>query len=155
MTTDTLKILDGLDKIETTLARIYRSLSEKKAFSQPVRRFWAAIADEELLHAAVFQKIRTELESDPELDFSIELDWQQLKDFADQAKAAVARARADDITESEAYSLGARIEAELNESRFLRLAATGREDLRRQIARVEAETRKHMVIMTNYAKGVK
>lgn len=155
MSADTIKILKGLEKIESSLARIYRNLSEKRTFSKPVRNFWKTISEEELRHEEVFRKLRQALESDPAFDFSIDIEWDRLKAFADQAKEAVARTKAEDITESEAYSLGARIEAELNESRFLRLIATGRQEVRKQIERVEAETRKHRLIMINYAKGVK
>ena len=155
MSTDIIKILKGLEKIENSLGRLYRNLSEKRTFSKPVRKFWETISEEELHHEAVFRTLRQSLEADPAFDFSIDIEWDRLKAFADQAKEAVARAKAEEITESEAYSLGARIEAELDESRFLRLAVTGREDIRKQIDRVEAETRKHRMIMINYAKGVK
>ncbi|MCX5877610.1 MAG: hypothetical protein NTY44_00665, partial [Deltaproteobacteria bacterium] len=52
------RVLIGLAKIETGLSRVYEKLSGKPCFRQPVKSFWSELANEEMVHAQVFNKIR-------------------------------------------------------------------------------------------------
>jgi hypothetical protein len=60
-----------------------------------------------------------------------------------------------DISESDAYNLCARIEGELDEASFVDRIHMQDDVLNRKLARVKADTRKHKMVLINYARGIK
>jgi hypothetical protein len=60
-----------------------------------------------------------------------------------------------DISEADAYNLCAQIEGELDEASFIDHIQMKDEVLNRKLARVKADTRKHKMVLINYARGIK
>jgi len=148
------RVLIGLAKIETGLSRVYEKLSGKPYFRPQVRTFWSELAGEEMVHAQVFNKIRERVVSDDSFNVHIGSDMDFLKDFVIRAKELVKKAETD-ISEAEAYNLCAQIEGELDEASFVDRIQMQDDVLNRKLARVKADTRKHKMVLINYARGIK
>jgi hypothetical protein len=118
ITRETDRLLIGLAKIETGLSRIYEKLSGKPYFRPQVKSFWSELANEEMIHAQVFNKIREKMVSDDSFQVHIGSDMDFLKKFVDRAKELVKKVETD-ISEAEAYNLCAQIEGELDEASFI------------------------------------
>ncbi|MCU0597190.1 MAG: hypothetical protein MUC98_17245 [Desulfobacterota bacterium] len=151
---DTDRMLIGLAKVETGLSRIYEKLSGKPHFRPQVKTFWLELAKEEMAHAQVFNKIRERVVSDDSLQVRIGSDMDFLKEFVNKAKELVKKVETD-ISEADAYNLCARIEGELDEASFTDRIELQDETLSRKLARVKADTRKHKMVLINYARGIK
>jgi rubrerythrin len=154
ITRETDRVLIGLAKIETGLSRVYEKLAAKPYFRQQVKSFWSELAKEEMVHAQVFNKIRERVVSDDSFQFHVGSDMNFLKDFVNKAKELVTKVETD-ISESDAYNLCARIEGELDEASFIDRIELQDEGLNRKLARVKADTRKHKMVLINYARGIK
>jgi len=148
------RMLIGLAKIETGLSRIYEKLSAKPHFRQQVKTFWAELAREEMAHAQVFNQLRAKMVSDASLQVHIRSDMDSLKEFVSKAKSLVKKVETN-ISEAEAYTLCAQIEGEMDEAGFIDLVKVQDDGLSRKLARVKADTRKHRMVLINYARGVK
>ncbi len=83
----------------------------------------------------------------------IEMD--QLKSFIDQLKALLKQIVDKDLSESDAYNIGAEIEAALDEANFTKVIKVNDEDIAQKIKRLDLDNKKHGMILINYAKGVK
>jgi rubrerythrin len=151
---ETDRILIGLAKIETGLSRIYEKLSGKPNFRPQVKSFWSELAKEEMVHAQVFNKIRERVVSDDSFQFHVDSDMDSLKEFVDKARELVTKVETD-ISESDAYNLCARIEGELDEASFVDRIQMQDDVLNRKLSRVKADTRKHKMVLINYARGIK
>ena len=151
---DTDRVLIGLAKIETGLSRVYEKLAGKPYFRQQVKGFWSELAKEEMVHAQVFNKVRERIVSDNSLQVHIGLDMDFLKEFVTKAKALVKKVDTD-ISETEAYNLSAQIEGELDEASFIDRIQMKDEELNRKLSRVKADTRKHRMVLINFARGIK
>jgi len=151
---ETDRVLIGLAKIETGLSRIYEKLSGKPYFRPQVKNFWSELAKEEMVHAQVFNKLRERIVSDDSLQVSIGSDIDFLKGFVNKAKELVKKVDTD-ISEADAYNLCAQIEGELDEANFIDRIQMKDEMLSRKLARVKADTRKHKMVLINYARGIK
>ena len=151
---ETDRVLIGLAKIETGLSRIYEKLSGKSYFRPQVKTFWLELAKEEMIHAQVFNKVRERMVSDDSFQVHIGSDMDSLKAFLDRAKGLVKKVESD-ISEAEAYNLCAQIEGELDEASFIDRIQLQDEGLSRKLARVKADTRKHKMVLVNYARGIK
>jgi hypothetical protein len=81
-------------------------------------------------------------------------DMDFLKEFVNKAKELVKKVETD-ISEADAYNLCARIEGELDEASFTDRIELQDETLSRKLARVKADTRKHKMVLINYARGIK
>ncbi len=136
------------------MAKIYRYLSEKSTFTAPVKRFWSTIADEEIIHARVFNEIRAKAQADDPIQVEIDIQMDDLKVFAAEVNARLKQVIAKDVRESEAYSMGASIEAHLDEGNFLKAVKTNDETFTQKLQRMETDTKKHGMIFNNYAKGI-
>jgi hypothetical protein len=77
-----------------------------------------------------------------------------LKGFVNKAKELVKKVDTD-ISEADAYNLCAQIEGELDEASFVDRIQMKDEVLNRKLARVKADTRKHKMVLINYARGIK
>jgi len=151
---ETDRVLIGLAKIETGLSRVYEKLSRKPYFRPQVKSFWSELANEEMIHAQVFNKIRERVVSDDSFPFHLGLDMEFLKKFVKKAKELVKKVETD-ISEAEAYNLCAQIEGELDEASFIDRIKLQDDGLSRKLARVKADTRKHKIVLINYARGIK
>lgn len=151
---ETDRMLIGLAKIETGLSRIYEKLSGKPNFRPQVKSFWSELAKEEMVHAQVFNKIRERVVSDDSFRFHVDSDMDSLKEFVDKARELVTKVETD-ISESDAYNLCARIEGELDEASFVDRIQMQDDVLNRKLSRVKADTRKHKMVLINYARGIK
>jgi rubrerythrin len=151
---DTDRMLIGLAKIETGLSRVYEKLSGKPYFRPQVKTFWSELAGEEMVHAQVFNKIRERVVSDDSFKVQLGSDMNFLKQFVNKAKELVKKVEAD-VSEAEAYNLCAQIEGELDEASFIDRIQVQDEALSRKLARVKADTRKHRMVLINYARGIK
>jgi len=148
-------LLVNLAKIERGISRIYEHLSKIEAFTPPVRQFWRNIMEEERMHEKIFNDIRNRATSDDSFEIEIDTDLEELKLFVKKVNALLERFKKSDITESEAYSVGATLEVEIDEANFLKLIRTNDPEITRMINRIESDTRKHRVMMVNYAKGIR
>lgn len=148
------KLLIGLAKVEMGLSRVYKKLSEKEYFRGPVRRFWSELSSEELMHARVFNKIREKAISDDAFEVEVDVRGKQLRAFVDGAKELI-KSVDKQISESEAYNLCAGIEGELNEAGFLDGIRVSDEAMKRRLEGVKADTKKHRIVLINYARGIK
>ena len=151
---ETDRMLIGLAKIETGLSRVYEKLAGKPYFRPQVQGFWSELAKEEMVHAQVFNKVRERIVSDASLQVSIGADMNSLKEFVNKAKELVRKVDTD-LSEAEAYTLCARIEGELDEASFIDRIRMKDEGLNRKLAGVKADTRKHKMVLINYARGIK
>jgi Rubrerythrin len=151
---ETDRMLIGLAKIETGLSRIYEKLAGKPNFRPQVKSFWSELAREEMVHAQVFNKVRERIVSDESLQVSIGADMGFLKEFVNKAKELVKKVDTD-ISETDAYNLCAQIEGELDEASFVDRIQMKDEELNRKLSRVKADTRKHKMVLINYARGIK
>lgn len=151
---ETDRMLIGLAKIETGLSRIYEKLSGKPNFRPQVKSFWSELAKEEMVHAQVFNKIRERVVLDDSFPFHVDSDMDSLKEFVDKARELVTKVETD-ISESDAYNLCARIEGELDEASFVDRIQMQDDVLNRKLSRVKADTRKHKMVLINYARGIK
>jgi rubrerythrin len=147
-------MLIGLAKIEKGLSRVYEKLSGKPYFRPQVKTFWSELAGEEMVHAQVFNKIRERLVSDDSFKVQLGSDMNFLKQFVNKAKELVKKVEAD-VSEAEAYNLCAQIEGELDEASFIDRIQIQDEALSRKLTRVKADTRKHRMVLINYARGIK
>jgi len=151
---ETDRVLIGLAKIETGLSRIYEKLSGKPNFRPQVKSFWSELAREEMVHAQVFNKVRERIASDDSLQVHIGSDMDSLKEFVNRARELVKKVETD-ISEADAYNLCAQIEGELDEASFVDRIQMQDDVLNRKLARVKADTRKHKMVLINYARGIK
>jgi len=151
---ETDRVLIGLAKIETGLSRIYEKLSGKPNFRPQVKSFWSELAREEMVHAQVFNKVRERIASDDSLQVHIGSDMDSLKEFVNRARELVKKVETD-ISEADAYNLCAQIEGELDEASFVDRIQMQDDLLNRKLARVKADTRKHKMVLINYARGIK
>ncbi len=151
---ETDRVLIGLAKIETGLSRIYEKLSGKPNFRPQVKSFWSELAKEEMVHAQVFNKVRERIASDDSLQVHIGSDMDSLKEFVNRARELVRKVETD-ISEADAYNLCAQIEGELDEASFVDRIQMQDDVLDRKLARVKADTRKHKMVLINYARGIK
>ena len=154
ITKETDRVLIGLAKIETGLSKVYEKLSAKPDFRPQVKNFWSELANEEMAHAQVFNKIRERVVSDDSLHVQIGSDMDFLKAFVNRARELVKKVEAD-ISEAEAYNLCAQIEGELDEASFIDRIQIHDDTLSRKLSRVKADTRKHKMVLINYARGIK
>lgn len=154
ITRETDRVLIGLAKIETGLSKVYEKLSGKSYFRPQVKSFWSELANEEMVHAQVFNKIRERVVSDDSFEVHIGQDLDYLKGFVNKAKELVKKVETD-ISEAEAYNLCAQIEGELDEASFIDRIQIQDDMLSRKLARVKADTRKHRIVLINYARGIK
>lgn len=154
ITRETDRVLIGLAKIETGLSKIYEKLSAKPYFRFQVRSFWSELAREEMVHAQVFNQIRGKVVSEPSFPLRLDYDLEFLRDFVNKAREVVRKVETD-ISEAEAYNLCAQIEGELDEASFIDRIQIQDDVLSRKLARVKADTRKHKMVLINYARGIK
>ena len=151
---ETDRVLIGLAKIETGLSRVYEKLAGKPYFRPQVKSFWSELAKEEMVHAQVFNKVRERIVSDASLQVRIGSDINFLKEFVNKAKELVKKVETD-ISEADAYNLCAQIEGELDVASFIDRIELQDDGLSRKLARVKADTRKHKMVLINYARGIK
>jgi len=154
ITRETDRVLIGLAKIETGLSKIYEKLSGKPYFRSQVKSFWSELAREEMVHAQVFNQIRGKMVSDASFQLSLDYDLGFLRDFVNKARELVKKVETD-ISEAEAYNLCAQIEGELDEASFIDRIQIQDDVLGRKLARVKADTRKHKMVLINYARAIK
>ncbi|MBN1905509.1 MAG: hypothetical protein JW927_10460 [Deltaproteobacteria bacterium] len=148
------QILLGLIKIESVLNRLYSRFSAQKNFSPPVKRFWETIAHEEMLHADTLSGIRRQV-NDGGINIDIDIKIEKLKEFITNLNVFIKKASTGSMSETEAYSLGAQIEANLNESGFTKLIKTTDKKILELLKGIENDTKKHRVILVNYSRGIK
>lgn len=92
--------------------------------------------------------------SEPSFPLQLEYDLEFLRDFVNKARELVKKVETD-ISEAEAYNFCAQIEGELDEASFIDRIQIQDDVLSRKLARVKADTRKHKMVLINYARGIK
>jgi rubrerythrin len=119
-----------------------------------VKKFWATIAGEEKLHADTLDKIHKAFK-DNSINISVDIQIETLKGFVSKINDILPKASSEDLTESEAYSIGATIEVELDESGFTRMIQATDEKLSTLLKMIENDTKKHRVMLVNYSRGIR
>jgi rubrerythrin len=147
-------ILRNLISVESGIAKIYNRFSTKKSFTPPVQKFWRTIALEEELHSDIFDEIRQGMNND-NIPVVVDIDMERLKEFVDKINRLVKEVTSEKYTESDAYSMGALIEAELDEAEFIKMIKTTDNKFKDMLKRIENDTKKHRVILINYSRGIK
>jgi len=147
-------ILRNLISVESGIAKIYNRFSTKKSFTASVQKFWRTIALEEELHADIFDEIRQGMNND-NIPVVVDINMERLKDFVDKINGLVKEVTSEKYTESDAYSMGALIEAELDEAEFIKMIKTTDNKFTDMLKRIENDTKKHRVILVNYSRGIK
>lgn len=148
-------LLVNLAKIERGLARIYEFLSKQEGFTPPVKRFWKGIMQEELVHEKIFNDIRERARVDDSFELEIDTALDQLKAFTQKLNALLGNIKRSDVSETEAYSFSATIEAEIDEANFLKKVKTNDPEVTKMLDRIASETQKHRVMMVNYSRGIR
>ena len=148
------QIITSLIRIEDVLARLYNRFSTKSDFTAPVKKFWAAIAGEEKLHANIMEKMREAIHEE-KATVSVDVQVEALKEFIAKINDIFKKAASDNLSEAEAYSLGATIEVELDEGGFTRLIHTTDQKLAKLLKLIENDTKKHRVMLVNYSRGIR
>ena len=149
------KLLVNLAKIETGLSRVYEHLSKMDGFTNPVKKFWTTMKDEELGHAKVFNDIREKAKIDDSFEFEIDIDLKDLKGFVEKVNKLLEKIKKESITESEAYSFGSLIEAELDEAEFMKKITTNDAGISKNIKQIANDTKKHNLLLVNYSRGIR
>ena len=155
VSTETDKLLVNLAKIETGISRIYGHLSQMDNFTNPAKKFWMTMQDEELGHAEVFNDIRERAKVDDSFEFEIDIDLKELKDFVEKVNKLLEKIKKGGITESEAYSFGSLIEAEFDEAEFLKKIKTSDAGIAKKIKQIANDTKKHNLLLVNYSRGIR
>ena len=155
ITNRTNTLLVNLAKIERGVSKIYEHLSKRKGFTRPVQKFWKTLMEEELTHAKIFDAIREKGGVEDSFQFEIDADLGELKEFVQRANKLLVKIVAEDVSESEAYSFGAIIEAEFDEAAFIKKIKTNDEGIAKMIKRIDEETKKHRMVLMNYSRGVR
>lgn len=148
------RLLVHLAKVETGLSRVYERLSKKENFRPQVQGFWFELMNEELMHAKVFNKIREKALSDDSFKVDVRLEDTQLRTFVERAKELV-KVVEKEVSETDAYRLCAQIEGELDEASFIDGIRMNDETMTWRLERVKADTKKHRMVLVNYARGIK
>jgi len=146
-------IFRNLVRIEHGIAKIYNHFSMKSNFSNPVKNFWRNIANEEELHADLFDEIRQGV-LDGDVQVTLDIDLADLKGFVDKINGQLKSIQSEDYDESGAYSFGALIETELDEAKFVQMVHTNEPKFMNMLTKIENDTKKHRVILINHSKGV-
>lgn len=154
-TTQIDKILTNLAGIEKGLAKIYLFLAERKNFSKPVQKFWRTLHEEELKHEALFQELRQALQANPQALELHDLDHERLQDFVGKVNTLIKEVQAPDLSEAAAYSIGAKIEAEFDESEFFRKILLHDEKLRTKVRCVANDCKRHAAMLIAYNRGAR
>lgn len=154
LNTETEKMLSNMEKIEAGLSKIYGYLAQKKHFRNTVKAFWDTMKREESEHAKVFHDLRKKAKEDDSFHIEFDIDLNELKLFVKKVNQLLEKIKTEDINESEAYSVGAAIEAELNEAKFLNKIRTSDESISLKIKRLANDTKKHNLMLANYARGI-
>jgi len=149
------KILLNLAKIEIGLSKIYEYFSKRKNFTPPTKIFWEIIAMEEQEHAKVFEDFRKRLSEDPYFEITTSIDFTKLKEFSEKVNIQLNKIKGTEISESSAYSFGAKLEGELYESEFIDQINTNNKTMNDRIKYLKDALTKHKIIMYNYLKGTK
>jgi rubrerythrin len=147
-------LLRNLIKIETGIAKIYNRLSIRDNFTPPVRKFWRSLALEEELHADMFDEIRQGMNNDG-IPVSVNIKIEKLKEFVDRVNSLAKKTTSEEFSDSEAYSLGALIEMELDEAEFVKMIETIDQKFIKMLKKIQNDTKKHRVMLVNYSRGVK
>lgn len=148
-------LLVNLAKIERGIARVYEYLSKLETFTPPVRRFWGAIMEEELVHEKIFKDIREKAIADDSFEIEIDTDLDELKAIVQKLNTLLENMKTSDVSEGEAYSFGATIEVEIDEANFLKRITANDPAITKMINRIDSETQKHRVMMVNYSRGIR
>jgi len=149
------KVLTNLARIEQGLAKIYDFLSKRKGFSKPVQKFWETIKIEEMRHAAYFNEMLDKVREDSSYVQSTQIDPNELQEFVQKVNASLESIKRTNLTEAEAYSFAAHIEADLDEAHFAEKIHVEDSVMRTKLQTMNNETKKHSAIMINHARGIK
>lgn len=149
------KTLANLAGIEKGLAKIYLYLAERQNFSAPVRKFWRTLHEEELRHEALFQELRRAFQANPQALEISDLNDGRLQEFIGKVNALLDEVKAPDLSESAAYSIGARIEAEFDEGEFFRKITLHDDALRTKVRSVVNDCKRHAAVLIAYTRGAR
>ncbi len=147
-------LLRILSTVESGIAKIYKRFSTKKSFSEPTQKFCRAKSKEEELHAEYFEKIRKCINTD-NIPVVINIDIERLKEFVNKINRSIKDVMTGKYSESDAYSLGAGIEIEMGESKFIKGIETTDQKFTRMLKKIENDTERHRVVLVNYSRGIK
>ncbi len=148
------QIITNLIRIEDVLARLYTRFSKKSDFTAPVKKFWATIAGEEKLHSNIMDKVCQAVREE-KATVSVDLRIERLKEFISKLNEILKKASSENLSEAEAYSIGAKIEVELDEESFTGLIHTTDEKLDKLLKLIKNDTKKHRVMLVNYSRGIR
>ena len=148
---DSLKMYESIEK---GLSQVYSELGRKSHFSPQVKKFWTLMAAEEAEHAQLFREIWERFEMDSDLTVDTGMDPELLELFTARVNRLVKYVKSDALTDSEAYKIGAFIEAELDESKYLSKLVVSDPGLRARLRKVHADTSKHRIILVNHSRGI-
>lgn len=111
--------------------------------------------NEEIRHTYVFERILERAKTDKSFNIDINVPLETLKDFVKKVNQLLIKIKDGSVSEKEAYSLGALIEAELDEASFLQKITTNDDFISKSISQLINDTKKHNLILVNYSRGVR
>jgi len=149
------EVLANLEKIEIGLSKVYEQFSKKKQFSNPVKKFWITIMNEEITHSKIFEEIRDKAKSEESFEIENTVEIDELKGFVDKVIDLLNKIKRTDISESEAYTYGATIEGDLKEVNFINSLKVNDKNISKKVEFLKNSYNKHKVMMINHAKGIK
>jgi hypothetical protein len=145
------KTLILLERIERTISNIYGSLAVNDSFNDRAQRFWATMLAAELEHAALFRNIREEGKHDEATQIELSFDVEQLGRSYKKIKKIEKKVITAEISEKDAYSLGAFIEESLYEYSYSKRVTSNNQSIQSKIEKVEEDTRQHYILLHNYS----
>lgn len=148
-------VLANLVSIETGLAQIYQYLANREHFSRPVRMFWNNMQKEEQKHAQLIQELRNLQHSRPDAVEVTGIDRESVQAFIDKIKTVLIEVKKPGLSESAAYSIGAVIEAELDEGAFIDKIKVADAQYKAIIRSVANDCKKHSAMLAAYAHGAR
>lgn len=149
------KTLTDLAGIERGLAKVYLFLAEQYHFSIAARKLWRTLHEEELKHEQLFLELRRIFQINPQALDIVALDHEYLQEFVGKVNALLAEVKKPDLTEAAAYSIGARIEAEFDEGKFLSKIEPHDTKLRFKIHGVINDCKRHTAMLIAYTRGAR
>ncbi|MFC1820528.1 hypothetical protein ACFLZG_05535 [Thermodesulfobacteriota bacterium] len=145
------KLLILVEKIEKTMSEIYGSLAINQSFGDEVRRFWTTMMDSELEHVALFRNIRKKAQQDKAVQIELNFNANHLMKSYQKIKKVQKIVIGGELSEKQAYTLGANLEEKLHEFTFCKRIKSNNKNIMNGIRKVDEDTKHHYFLLHNYS----
>ena len=89
------------------------------------------------------------------IEVKTSIEPEQINDFIKEVNGLLKKIKNTGFSESEAYTYGATLEADLSEAQFINGIEINDESMTKRLTIVKNADKKHSMIMVNYARGIK